>query len=70
MVVRDAPLKEGSSLTSIDLITINTWITRVTQNCYHSYHKVAEAIRSMVVRGAPAIGITAAYGLAIAQVSS
>jgi methylthioribose-1-phosphate isomerase len=27
---------------------------------------VAEAIRSMVVRGAPAIGITAAYGLAIA----
>merc|ERR1711951_312857 len=30
---------------------------------------VAEAIRCMVVRGAPAIGITAAYGLAIAQVS-
>lgn len=27
---------------------------------------VAEAIRNMVVRGAPAIGITAAYGLAIA----
>ena len=36
---------------------------------YHwCYHQVAEAIRSMVVRGAPAIGITAAYGLAIAQV--
>merc|ERR1719317_363391 len=32
-----------------------------------SPEQVAEAIRSMVVRGAPAIGITAAYGLAIAQ---
>jgi len=35
---------------------------------YHRYQKpdqVAEAIRSMVVRGAPAIGIAAAYGLAL-----
>ncbi len=29
---------------------------------YTDYQEVAEAIRSMVVRGAPAIGITAAYG--------
>ncbi|XP_023348965.1 uncharacterized protein LOC111717719 [Eurytemora carolleeae] len=29
--------------------------------------EVAEAIRGMVVRGAPAIGITAAYGLALAE---
>jgi len=29
---------------------------------YTDYHEVAEAIRSMVVRGAPAIGVTAAYG--------
>ncbi len=29
---------------------------------YTDYREVAEAIRSMVVRGAPAIGITAAYG--------
>ena len=29
--------------------------------------KVAGAITAMVVRGAPAIGITAAYGLAMAQ---
>ena len=29
--------------------------------------QVASAISSMVVRGAPAIGITAAYGLAMAQ---
>ena len=29
---------------------------------YSDYQEVAEAIRSMVVRGAPAIGVTAAYG--------
>jgi methylthioribose-1-phosphate isomerase len=29
---------------------------------YTDYQAVAEAIRSMVVRGAPAIGVTAAYG--------
>ena len=29
--------------------------------------EAAEAIRSMVVRGAPLIGVTAAYGLAIAM---
>ena len=29
---------------------------------YQDYREVAEAIRSMVVRGAPAIGVTAAYG--------
>ena len=30
---------------------------------YHDYREVATAIRVMVVRGAPAIGITAAYGM-------
>src|SRR6476646_6661571 len=29
--------------------------------------EVAEAIRTMVVRGAPAIGVAAAYGLALAS---
>lgn len=33
---------------------------------YTDYRKVATAIREMVVRGAPAIGATAAYGLALA----
>ncbi len=33
---------------------------------YVDYREVAEAIRSMVVRGAPAIGITAAYAMALA----
>ena len=32
---------------------------------YADYHGVAEAIRGMVVRGAPAIGIAAAYGVVL-----
>ena len=42
----------------------------VTYNDYEDYHKVADAIRVMVVRGAPAIGITAAYGMALAAQQS
>src|SRR5476649_819774 len=37
-----------------------TWLA------YDSAAGVAEAIRSMVVRGAPAIGISAAYGVVLA----
>lgn len=37
---------------------------------YHDYAAVAEAIRDMVVRGAPAIGATAAFGLALAGFQS
>ena len=33
---------------------------------YSDYHAVAQAIRDMVVRGAPAIGATAAFALALA----
>lgn len=33
---------------------------------FHDWAGVAEAIRDMVVRGAPAIGVTAAYGMALA----
>ncbi len=36
----------------------------------NDYHQVAEAIKSMQVRGAPAIGVTAALGLALAARSS
>lgn len=39
-----------------------------TEVVYHRYQKpdqVADAIRTMVVRGAPAIGIAAAYGMAL-----
>jgi len=37
---------------------------------YHDYNDVAKAITDMVVRGAPAIGVTAAYGLALAAQQS
>ena len=37
---------------------------------YADYHQVADAIRVMVVRGAPAIGITAAYGMVLAAQQS
>jgi len=37
-----------------------------TYNDYNDYKAVAEAITTMVVRGAPAIGVTAAFGMAIA----
>ena len=37
---------------------------------YTDYHEVAVSIREMVVRGAPAIGITAGYGMALAALHS
>lgn len=37
---------------------------------YGDYQQVADAIRTMVVRGAPAIGATAAFGLALAAQQS
>jgi methylthioribose-1-phosphate isomerase len=42
----------------------------VVYNDYTAYADVADAIRVMVVRGAPAIGITAAYGMALATQQS
>ncbi len=39
-------------------------------NFYQDYHQVVGAIREMVVRGAPAIGVTAAFGLALAAFQS
>ena len=38
---------------------------REIYNRYKSYIEVAEAIRSMVIRGAPAIGVAAAMGIAL-----
>ena len=38
---------------------------RVTYLDYHSAEAVALAIKAMVIRGAPAIGVAAAYGLAV-----
>ncbi|MFO7682172.1 MAG: S-methyl-5-thioribose-1-phosphate isomerase [Chloroflexota bacterium] len=40
----------------------------VVYNDYTGYAEVADAIRTMVIRGAPAIGAAAAYGMALACV--
>lgn len=37
---------------------------------YSDYNQVAEAIRNLVVRGAPAIGVSGAFGLALAALQS
>ncbi len=37
---------------------------------YDSYQQVADAIRTLVVRGAPAIGVSGAFGLALAALQS
>jgi len=37
---------------------------------YREYRQVAQAIQHMVVRGAPAIGAAAAFGLALAALGS
>ena len=37
---------------------------------YDDFNQVADAIRSLVVRGAPAIGVSGAFGLALAVLQS
>lgn len=37
--------------------------TELVINAYSDYRKIGEAIKTMVVRGAPAIGVTAGYGV-------
>ena len=37
---------------------------------FSNYNQVADAIRNLVVRGAPAIGVSGAYGLALAAIQS
>ncbi len=39
-------------------------------NTYDDYNQVAEAIKTMVIRGAPAIGAAAAFGMALAGLQS
>ena len=39
-------------------------------NSYDDYHAVADAIRTMVIRGAPALGAAGAFGMALAALHS
>lgn len=59
----DATLWQGDSLALLDqtrLPTEEVWLT------YTDYRQVADAIKTMVVRGAPAIGVAAAYAYCLA----
>jgi methylthioribose-1-phosphate isomerase len=51
---------------ALEMIDQRLLPTRVVYGRYESAQAVADAIRSMVVRGAPAIGCAAAYGVALA----
>ena len=59
----DAIRWQGDSLALLDQTRLpveEVW------NTYTDYRKVADAIRRLVVRGAPAIGVAAAYALCLA----
>ena len=59
----DAIRWQGKSLALLDQTRLpveEVW------NTYTDYRKVADAIRRLVVRGAPAIGVAAAYALCLA----
>jgi methylthioribose-1-phosphate isomerase len=58
---------EGDRVRMIDQTALPTRLTYVT---YRTPDQVADAIRTMVVRGAPAIGVAAAMGIALAAVRS
>ncbi len=50
----------------LEMIDQRVLPARIEYRSYDSAVEVAEGIRSMVVRGAPAIGCAAAYGIALA----
>lgn len=58
---------ENNSVVLIDQTKLPNRLVHVRCN---DYKEVAEAIKKLVVRGAPAIGVTAAFGLALAAQSS
>jgi methylthioribose-1-phosphate isomerase len=65
-VLRTVIWKEGV----VSLIDQTKLPTKLIYVKCRKYEDIAKAIRNMVVRGAPAIGISAAFGLALAAVNS
>ena len=55
---------------SVRMIDQTVLPSRLVYRRYTRYAEVAEAIRTMVVRGAPAIGVAAAMGVALAALGS
>jgi len=64
--MRTVTWKDGS----VRMIDQTALPGRLVYRSYRSYADVADAIRTMVVRGAPAIGVAAAMGVALAARSS
>ena len=58
---------KNNSVIMIDQTKLPNSLEYVT---YTDYNQVADAIRTLVVRGAPAIGISGAFGLALAVLQS
>ena len=58
---------KNNSVIMIDQTKLPNTLEYVT---YTDYNQVADAIRTLVVRGAPAIGISGAFGLALAALQS
>ena len=55
---------KNNSVIMIDQTKLPNTLDFVT---YNDYNEVANAIRTLVVRGAPAIGVSGAFGLALAS---
>ena len=58
---------KDNSVIMIDQTKLPNTLEYVT---YTDYNQVAEAIRTLVVRGAPAIGVSGAFGLALSALQS
>tara|TARA_Y100001936_G_scaffold158886_1_gene155302 strand:+ start:4307 stop:5332 length:1026 start_codon:yes stop_codon:yes gene_type:complete len=66
MTIRTVAWKDNSVI-MIDQTKLPNVLEYVT---YTDFNQVAEAIRTLVVRGAPAIGVSGAFGLALAALQS
>ena len=66
MTLRTVEWKDNSVI-MIDQTKLPNSLEYVT---YTDYNQVANAIRTLVVRGAPAIGVSGAFGLALAALQS
>ena len=58
---------KDNSVVMIDQTKLPNSLEYVT---YTDFNQIADAIRSLVVRGAPAIGVSGAFGLALAVLQS
>ena len=58
---------KDNSVIMIDQTKLPNILEYVT---YTDYNEIADAIRTLVVRGAPAIGVSGAFGLALAALQS